>query len=1034
MMLCASSFIVGILGIELQAQTLNLGQFGKNKVQYETFEWKFITSEHFNVYYHSAGLQYVAQFCAVKAEDALTSMEKNLNYRIGNKKINIIIYGSHNQFQQTNVISQFMPEGVGGVTELFKNRVVIPFEGNWKKFRHVIHHELVHAFLNEMFYGGSLQTAINSRTQIPLWMNEGLAEFESIGGLDVATDMFMRDLTLNEEIPELTELNGYFAYRGGQAFYAYVADRYGINKISELLQRLRIGNDPNQAFRSVFNLDVAEFSKVWQDAMKKQYYPDVDIYNKVDDYAKRLTNHKKDDNFYNTSPAISPKGDQVAFISDRDGQFGIYIMDIERKSEPRLLVSSQRSLDFEELNILTPGISWNPSGTRIAITAKSGGEDALYVIDIRNDKVDKFTFDLKTMTSANWSPDGKYIVIVAVADDQPDLYVFDTSTRKISKLTDDVFTDEHPTWSGDSRYVYFVSDRGNYIKDIYNRENLKIWDHDFEQSDIYRIDITSKKIDRITNDPDNDKSSLVISNDNSKMLFVADNNGIGNLYEMDLKSKKIRAKTNSVSALTQIALSRDESKLLFSAQNKGGFDLFMIRNPFELKLENELLVPTKYKQQILERTKLARSLTSDTTYTGESSRTTYTGYGNFSVEFSRQQFIAPTKVKSASKEAQGTGNSTSDEFTPQDYVTTLSTDLMLGGAGYNALWGNLQSNIQMLFSDLLGDHQIYVGANLWLDLNNSNILVQYSYLPKPIDYIFTIQHNALLWGLPNGSIARNRNYGITVTSEYAWSRFQRFELSARWMGVDREDLLDPTSVFPSLQFLLPSARYVFDNTEFGYIAPFRGTRLFTEVQLSPFTKLFTTFNTDIRTYMPVHKYLYGFALRFAGGASIGADPRSFFLGGPDLNWINRRIAGNSTMFDRPEDFAFLQFAMPMRGFEFGSASGTKYFITNAEFRFPLLQALLAGVLPLPAFGSIFTDFGSAFNGNLSDLQLRAPIYANDDNGNRRPLYDQNTLFWSMGLGIRTFVLNLPLKIDIAWRRDSEAWSPPNYLFSLGVDF
>ena len=50
-----------------------------------------------------------------------------------------------------------MEEGVGGVTELFKNRVVVPFEGNYKQFRHVIHHELVHAVINEMFYGGSIQ-------------------------------------------------------------------------------------------------------------------------------------------------------------------------------------------------------------------------------------------------------------------------------------------------------------------------------------------------------------------------------------------------------------------------------------------------------------------------------------------------------------------------------------------------------------------------------------------------------------------------------------------------------------------------------------------------------------------------------------------------------------------------------------------------------------------------------------------------------------------------------------------------------------
>ena len=42
-----------------------------------------------------------------------------------------------------------MYEGIGGVTELYKNRVVIPFDASNKEFKHVIHHELVHAFIND---------------------------------------------------------------------------------------------------------------------------------------------------------------------------------------------------------------------------------------------------------------------------------------------------------------------------------------------------------------------------------------------------------------------------------------------------------------------------------------------------------------------------------------------------------------------------------------------------------------------------------------------------------------------------------------------------------------------------------------------------------------------------------------------------------------------------------------------------------------------------------------------------------------------
>jgi len=75
-----------------------------------------------------------------------------------------------------------------------------------------------------------------------------------------------------------------------------------------------------------------------------------------------LTNHEKDNSFYFSSPAISPNGDKMAFISDRDGGiFAVYTAPIKdyKKGDfnPRKLVSSARQLDFEQLNVLTPSIS-----------------------------------------------------------------------------------------------------------------------------------------------------------------------------------------------------------------------------------------------------------------------------------------------------------------------------------------------------------------------------------------------------------------------------------------------------------------------------------------------------------------------------------------------------------------------------------------------------------------------------------------------------------------------------------------------------
>ena len=124
-------------------------QFGKNKVQYQSVDWKIIKTKHFDVYFAEEG-EYLARYAGIIAEKSLISIEKRLSYSI-TKRISLIIYNSHNEFQQTNVVDQFMQEGIGGVTELFKNRVTLPFEGVYDQFNHVIHHELVHAVLNDMF-------------------------------------------------------------------------------------------------------------------------------------------------------------------------------------------------------------------------------------------------------------------------------------------------------------------------------------------------------------------------------------------------------------------------------------------------------------------------------------------------------------------------------------------------------------------------------------------------------------------------------------------------------------------------------------------------------------------------------------------------------------------------------------------------------------------------------------------------------------------------------------------------------------------
>ncbi len=1045
---------------------LNLfGQFGKNKVQYQDFDWKYIQSKHFDIYYYDSTYN-LAVFTALKAEDALKKIENTLNY-VMNSRVSIIVYNTHNEFQQTNVIGSYLPEGVGGVTELYKNRVVLPYMGNISQFRHVIHHELIHAVMNDMFYGGTFQTAVSTGNtmDIPMWMSEGLAEYSSLGGLNTQTDMFMRDVSLSESLTDLKSLDNYYAYRGGQAFYWYVADKYGEQKVGDLLNRLRVTGTAEKAFKSSFNLSMDDFSEQWKKDMKKYYWPDIEKYKDPEDYATRITNHKKDNGFYNSSPSISPNGDKMAFISDRDGTFGIYTMDLNKKDDPERLVNSFRKRDFEQLNILTPGISWDPTGKKLVVSAKSGGEDAIFIVDVKDGDYDKLFFGLRSITSVTWSPDGEKLAFIGSSIGQSDIFMYNMKSKKLTNLTSDAFSDFFPVWSKDSKKLYFISDRGENIDDSKLSSDFRIWNYNYESTDIYSMNIDSKKITRITFDSEYEKTSLAISPDENKLLFVSDKNGIGNIYETNLKDGSTKPKTNSLTGITQLSLSPSGNELLFCTQSNGKYDIFLIRNPLTQNLGIDTLPNSKFRNSLLEKKKIAQNIEKMKDLPDTSKPAVLKGYGNYDLEFSRSEVVKPNieALEKQKNEDSGlsSGQVNDTTFVEKEYKIRFSPDVVMGNPTFSTLYG-YQNMAQVLFSDVLGNHQIYLQLSLLSDLRNSSIMVTYNYLPKIIDYSFSIFHNSLMYQNRAGDILRVRNYGASVAAFYPFDLFNRLEFNLNWWNLSRDNLTNAEDPSVTRMLFIPSARYVHDDVLYGFMAPIKGIRYFIGFTGTPKITAsnigFITLNGDFRYYLPISEYI-NFATRVSGGGSFGPDPRGFFLGGTE-NWINRQFKYDNLPFDKPEDFAFMNFEMPLRGWRVNEIQGTRFFVTNLELRFPILIGLLAGRSSgfiQGLMGSLFMDVGGAWDGAFKNFQSGAvSAEKNDYSSYIKYLYNSNqqgiseeeyntkvkpflktepkNLLMSTGIGLRGYLLGLPLKLDVSWSNMYYGWTPPWYLVSLGFDF
>ncbi|MCK4409950.1 MAG: PD40 domain-containing protein, partial [Candidatus Eisenbacteria sp.] len=333
-------------------------RFGRNKVQYGAFTWNVVHTEHFDVYFYD-GSEDLADAASTITETANAEFETLLGHEL-TTVIPVIVYASHNDFRQTNVSSSHISESVGGFTELFKNRVVVPFTGSYEDLRHVLYHELTHVFMFDIIYGGLVESVIRQAytNPVPLWFVEGLAEYVS-RGWDSEAEMILRDLTLSDAIVPLQHLwGGYLVYKEGQSALCFIADTYGPEKIEEIVKTIARTHNLERALMDATGFTTTELSKEWERSLKKRYWPEVSGRNHGEDVLRLVTDHKKDNSYLNLGPAVSPDGQRVAFITDRSGYSDIYVASMLDGTILSKTVRGERSDEFETLHVLRPGSSW----------------------------------------------------------------------------------------------------------------------------------------------------------------------------------------------------------------------------------------------------------------------------------------------------------------------------------------------------------------------------------------------------------------------------------------------------------------------------------------------------------------------------------------------------------------------------------------------------------------------------------------------------------------------------------------------------
>ncbi len=1064
---------VALVAGALLAGAASAQAFGKNKVQYRTFDWRVVSSPHFDVYFYQGGDSLALRVLDL-AEKANLKLTKDMGHILSNK-VPIILYLSHNDFQQTNVTTEMLDGSTGGFTELLKNRVVLPFAGSYEDLRHVVVHELTHAFMFDMLYSGGLPSFITRQNvvYVPLWFAEGLAEWNSLGW-EPNADMFMREGTISGYLPPLQYGGNYLVYKEGQAAMKFMAERYGPDRTRDLLQKLKFHRNFDRAFELSLGTSVEKFDEEFHSWLKKTYWPTVRTKSGPEQFARRLTDHRKDRSNINIAAAVSPLGDRVAYISDRRMYTDIYILSTLDGKVLKRVIRGDANASFESVPSFRSSLSWSYDGKRLAFVAQSKAHDVVYVVDAQREGriLRRIGQNFDAAAYPAFAPNDDRIVFSAVKNGRTDLYLVDEKGA-ITRLTDDTWDEKEPSWSPDGSKLLFSSDRAHSVALTALRDPKG-----FGSYAVYEMDIATHAITPML-DTGGDDSNPVYSPDGKAIAFVSDRDGATNAYLYDVANHSYLQLTDLIGGVFSLSWSRENDRVVFSAFNTGGWDIFVAKEPLSLSVVRANLAKRSPRSlmtsaEALEPVALESVSQVDSTRgalapawpdtavsqlppafalgkaPGDSAEWKNPGaggygggYGGFGGQrgpvggasmpgyYARYQAYRDSMATADSLRTLRAGidvRSANAAFLlpdsllgqePKPYRRKFSTEFASGQLGFNSAFGLAGSTV-ISVSDFLGNDRFLISTDIFAgSLDQTNILAYYFYLPKRWDYGFGVFHyknyyysrvTSLGESFASEQRYADRNVGFTGLLSYPLNRFKRVDIDLNNVIVDRSFYAaDPNGFLfrtgsQVRVVTAPSVSFVNDTGLYSYYGPVSGTRYYVygSSALPIFNKSlsYLTLAADYRKYFDLGAD-YQFAFRTSALRSTGRDAQVFEVG------------GYSTI----------------RGVKDFSVRGTSAAFTNLEFRFPFINAFgVVGPVPLGFLnlrGAAFLDLGAVWS---KDRDFN--ISKVDANGTR----SFDNVYSSLGVGARSSLGYVLLKLDVAWPYYLDRWGKPRYHFSLSPQF
>src|SRR6184192_2681488 len=785
---------------------------GRNKVQYDRFAFSILQTPHFDIYYYASEHD-AARIAAQLAERWYARLSVTLDHKFARRQP-VILYASHSHFAQTSIIPQMIGDGIGGFTDHFAGRVVLPFAAGLGETDHVLGHEIVHAFQRDM-----LRQRGRSLAMLPLWFAEGMAEYLSVRELDANTRMWLRDSADADKLPTIAQLDDprWFPYRYGQALWDFLAAKYGERTIVKALESRANGGAIGR-LKDATGKDAATLSKEWHEFIRvataaRSARSDKSEADKNDARLTRIIGPEQNGGRMNVAPSISPDGRYVVFLSERDGySVDVFLADAATGTVVRKLLSTAGDAHFDSLQFIESAGAWDAKARRFALATLRDGHPALTIFDMPDGEVrqELAVPGVDQIFSPTWSPSGAELAFSALKGGVTDLFAIDVATGHLRELTTDAYSDLQPSWSPDGQRLVFATDRfsSSLSRLSFGRYELAI------------LDLATLMVHPLGGRSGGKNIDPHWSPDGASVYFVSDAGGISNLHRVDVATGQVAQVTDVATGVSGItALS---PAISIGADGRRAAMSLYWRGTYEIRTMD------------LAGAELARPI-----------QTT-----NVPTTAAAAPIEAP--VASAGASSVPLGASASDGFLSKPYVPRLSL-AQIGSpylsAGGGAFGSFVRAGVSMGFGDMLGEQELDTAIQVGKEAVDNAVIATYMN-----------RRSRWNWGVSGGRIPALVGASETLV---------------RTTGAAGDALIvsDATvhrSGAPAATMIQTGAAIVYDTSVFGAASPVLGQRY--RLAFAPAfgdLSVLTTVADYRRYFMPVRPFTL--ALRVEGVARTGSD-------------------------------------------------------------------------------------------------------------------------------------------------------------------